>query len=353
MNEIPTIYTAASGAFPRIGKNSKGHKLRKVHTEFAKRLSTIEALHEAENEVAAEIVSEQEEVGLDILTDGLVRWFCPISHIAGRMEGVGQGEMHHFLDTNFHVRKAVVESLPQWKVPLIADELRFVATLTQRPIKAVLTGPATFLRYMQNESSHDDITVSIAYVHALQHEIELLSTLDGISTVSIDDPCLLDQKYPWVLFFQWYLMLYEAVHSGKRRLLLEIKTYGKPCADFLSNLFALPCDYLGFDCVTDKKIILRILQKPELLLDSKKGLALGVVDARNKIMEDPFMVERVVEPLFFYTKKSLILEPSRGLELLPRRYAKEKLNILVRTKEIFLDSALYKDTCKIQEKKSE
>src|SRR3989338_2683646 len=100
------IYTSIAGAYPRIGENSVGHELRNARHKFDQGLVGIKKIRELEDELALEVIKEQEKAGMDLITDGLVRWYCPMSHIAARMSGIERGEMHHYFHTNFHVRKA-------------------------------------------------------------------------------------------------------------------------------------------------------------------------------------------------------------------------------------------------------
>lgn len=343
------VYAVSGGSYPRIG-SAAGSELRKAWNLHAQKRASREEVQAAEQSVAEEIIREQVASGLDIITDGLVRWYCPISHIAGRMDGVSVGALHHFRDTNYHVRKAVVESVPEWKVPLVANELRFARGVTEKLLKAVLTGPATFFHYAENKTGKSRWEVVDAYVGAICREIMLLAEAEGIAIIQIDDPWLLNWPNEWTYFSHCYAMLYETLQKANGGILLEVKTYGSTCAHMLSNLFDLHCDYLGIDCVADKQAILRILQNPALLRKSGVGLALGIVDARNCIMEDPFMLERIVEPLLLYTELPLLLEPSCGLEFLPRRFAREKCKILAETKHLLVNSALYRDSVKASER---
>lgn len=337
------VYAISSGAYPRIGKNSAGHELRKIISMHLKRCAAREEVSALEDRVACEVLAEQKNMGLDIITDGLIRWYCPISHIAGRMHGVSEGALHHFLDTNFHVKKAVVSELPDWKVPLVADELRFAARQTACPLKAVLTGPATFLRYMVNESHHTRQEIGLAYASALAHEINLIASLEQVAIVHIDDPCILVSDEPWEYLYECYEILYSALHKKK---MLEVKTYGAKSSHLLRELLKIPCDYLGLDCVFEKNLVVRLLQSHQVWRGSGKGFSLGIVDARKKIMEDPAMLERSLELLFFYLARPLILEPASGLEFLPRRFAREKCGIVSHTKSCIEKSNFYRDILK-------
>lgn len=317
------VLVAASGSYPRLGVDSVGHELRKAWHAFDRGKISSEEIEAVEDRLAWEIIKEQENVGVDIITDGLVRWYCPVSHIAGKMAGVNIGALHHFLDTNFHVRKAVVEELPQWKEEIITKETAFLKKNTRKDIKAVITGPATLLRYTDNKISCSWKKIGEAYTKALAREIENLATVK-VPWIQIDDPCLLDiEENAWPLYSEWYGELKAASAESQ----MEVKTYGGAAGRLLPELFRLPVDYVGLDCISEPNL-LEILKKEKRLL-SQKGVALGIVDSRTKRLEDPLQLAASIMPLVEAAAFDVLLEPNYGLELNTRSYARKKLEILV------------------------
>lgn len=321
------VLVASSGSYPRIGAGSVGHELRKAWHAFDQGQINRQEVSAVEDRAALEIIKEQEATRTDIVTDGLVRWYCPISHIAGKMSGVKIGALHHFLDTNFHVRKAVVEDLPQWKEELITAEISFLKKNAKKDTKAVLTGPATLLRYSENKTSYSWERIGEAYTQVLAQEIVNLAK-EKVRWIQIDDPCLLDVEGSVLpIYSAWYGKLKNASPN----LNLEVKTYGGIVGKLLPQLFRLPVDYLGLDCVSDRDI-LEILGEERGLL-AQKGLALGVVDSRTKRMEYPENIAAVVGPIAEAAAFDVLIEPNYGLELNTRSYARKKLEILVRARE--------------------
>ncbi|MDP3792223.1 MAG: hypothetical protein Q8Q89_00680 [bacterium] len=169
------VYTSIAGAYPRIGENSLGHELRHARHQYDKGLIGIEGVQKLEDALVVEIIKEQERAGMDLVTDGLVRWYCPITHIAARMLGVEAGELHHYFHTNFHVRKATVRDLPQWKESLISSEVEFTKKNSKKGILAILPNPELLLRYTDNQSPFSLKAVEEAYLKALYKEAESIN----------------------------------------------------------------------------------------------------------------------------------------------------------------------------------
>ncbi len=330
------ILVSSSGSYPRIGRGSEGHNLRHAWHAYDQGKLDLTEVKVIEDRVAREVLKEQEDSGADIVTDGLVRWYCPVSQIAGKMYGVEKGALHHFLDTNFHVRKAVIKDLPRRETPFIVEEVRLAKAYAAKEIKAVLTGPSTLLRYSENHTQYSRERIGEAYTEALAQEIDDLIK-EGVRWIQIDDPCLLEEKKEnWPDYASWYKIIKRASPNSY----LELKTYGKSARGLLDYLFSLPVDYLGLDCVSNPQIIQELQANPAWL--SAKGVALGIVDSKTKKIENPQYLVQLVEPLLRnkIIKYPILLEPAYGLEFTARRYAKEKLRSLAKTKEILSEKIL-------------
>src|SRR3990167_11206919 len=77
-----------AGSYPRIGETPELQLLRRTQAALDRKESTPESLHAAEGALVKAALREQEEAGLDLVTDGQVRWNDPISHFAGKLAGI-------------------------------------------------------------------------------------------------------------------------------------------------------------------------------------------------------------------------------------------------------------------------
>lgn len=320
------ILTATGTSYPRLGKNSVGHDLRRARHDYDKGLKTKEEISRIEDSTVCEILEEQEKIGIDLVNDGCIRWYCPISHIAGRMGGVRKGPLHHFLVTNFHVRKAIVEELPRWKEPLVVDDFIYSRRHSIRIVSPVLTGPVTLLYYSNNLSKYSLEQVGLAYAEALAKELTLLQEA-GAWFIHLDDPLILNYDQNWDYIRELYSILAGSVASSR----LIVKTYGAKSCHMIPKLLELPCDTLGLDCVSDPDV--PYFLRDHRLVFQVKNFALGVVDSRNSLVEDPAELAFRLESVIPLRENLVFLEPSFGLEYLPRKFARKKLETLVMLKK--------------------
>lgn len=99
---------ASAGSYPRIGDSPELQVLRRTIALADRGERTTADLTDAEHEMTRRAIEEQARAGIELLTDSLVLWHDPISHLAGRLEGAEVGGLLRFFDTNFYVRQPVL-----------------------------------------------------------------------------------------------------------------------------------------------------------------------------------------------------------------------------------------------------
>ncbi len=315
------ILTASAGSYPRIGEEPGQQRCRRAYAAFEVGAIAESTFHTVEDQVAADIVREQTESGLDVVTDGLVRWYDPVSHTGRKLAGVTINGLLRYFDNNFYVRQPVVRDRITRTSSIVAAEYRFAARKSPRPVKAVLTGPYTLARHSVIETPHypDVAALTLAYADVLAVEMDELQAA-GASHVQIDEPAII--RHPEDL-----PILAEAlarVSAQKVNVELTLATFFGDVAPLLDELALLPVDVLALDLPASPTLAERLRRDPP-----QKRLALGIVDGRNTRMEDVPALARLVEPIAAAAREPLYVTSSCGLEYLPREHARRKLGILV------------------------
>src|SRR2546428_3671897 len=134
---------ANHSSYPRIGDDAEDQVLRRTIAQWEKREKTEQELRAAEDAMTERALREQIDAGLDLVTDGQIRWYDPISHLAGKLEGVKINGLLRFFDTNFYFRQPVITAKLQWKGPWIQEEFNFARKISKKTVKPILTGPYT------------------------------------------------------------------------------------------------------------------------------------------------------------------------------------------------------------------
>src|SRR5574337_1547113 len=104
------LLLANHSSYPRIGDDAGHQLLRRTIAQRDKGEKNDQEVRAAEDRMTELALQEQLEAGLDLVTDGQIRWYDPISHLAGKLEGVRINGLLRFFDTNFYFRQPVIHT---------------------------------------------------------------------------------------------------------------------------------------------------------------------------------------------------------------------------------------------------
>jgi 5-methyltetrahydropteroyltriglutamate--homocysteine methyltransferase len=320
---------ANHSSYPRIGDSPEGQLLRRTIAQREKGEKTDSELKAAEDRMTELAIAEQEQAGLDIVTDGLIRWYDPASHLAGKLAGIHINGLLRFFDTNFYFRQPIVNGKIERTSPLVVDEYAFAKGKTSKTVKAVLTGPYTLARLSLAKDAGAAQLGSLVdgYTKALAAEVGALADAGAIM-IQLDEPAIL--KHPQE--FGLLESSIKALADQKKTAQLILSTFFGDAVSLYSKLQALPVDVLCLDFTYSPKL-------PEVIATegSSKSLALGLVDGRNTRLEKVDEVARQIGEILPTIKSGgAYLTSSCGLEYLPRDRAQLKLKHLKTIKNTFL-----------------
>jgi len=322
------LILTTAGSYPRIGDAPELQRHRQAYAQRERGEIGEEAFRKVEDEATAEAIREQIEAGIDLVTDGQIRWYDPYSHLARGLEGIEINGLLRLFDTNCYFRQPVVKGRVRRKGPILLREYEFARSVSSRPVKPVLTGPYTLARGSILGGGYGSVrALASAYTEVLAEEVSGLSRA-GAPLIQLDEPAILHHPEDLNLLEEALVVLARA--RGTARLALHT-SFGD-VAPLYRDLQALPVDVLGLDFTYSPKL-------PALIAEagSQKVLALGVIDARNTKLETAERVFPILDTVLPALKASqAYLTPSCGLEFLPRDRARQKLETLKRIRDEYL-----------------
>jgi len=341
----PGLYLSSTGSYPRVGDAPELQLLQRTIAALDRGERTTADLLDAQNTVTRGAIADQVKAGLDVVTDGQIRWNDPISYLAGKLDNVVLQDSVPFFDTEKLCRQPLFTGAPLRRGNLVVAEYSFARNaLGHLPtpankagklaIKPVLTGPYTLAKFSlsgrsENGGAGTPATLearAMAYGEILAPEIEALSQC-GAEMIQIDEPAILRNPGDWSIFERALAPLLHARDKAKktnRKLELALYVYFDDCAPLYEKLLELPVDIVGVDLISSPKLSDMIVA-----IGSPKPLALGVLDGRNKHMEQAADVARKVQVLFPRIQGGrAYLGPSCGLEYLTSEIAVAKFALL-------------------------
>src|SRR3989338_10729590 len=215
-----TLETTIAGAYPKIGDTTEEQKLRRTLHCFDKNEIDEEELENVKNEVTEEAIHQQLDAGLDIVTDGLIRWDDPLTYLARRISGFGVHGLIRYFDTNTFYRQPIVETRLEYVKPILISDFQFAQEKSTKPIKAVLTGPYTIAKLSRNRFYREFKQLAFDLAHMIHKEAQALEEA-GCRYIQFDEPAILNHKQDLALFFQVYEIVTAQLSKSEKTLQLN------------------------------------------------------------------------------------------------------------------------------------
>jgi 5-methyltetrahydropteroyltriglutamate--homocysteine methyltransferase len=313
------VHTTVVGSYPRIGDMPEEQVLRRGIARLDKGEIDESALKSLEREVVQAVLRDQNDAGIEVVTDGQISWYDSQSHLAGKLASVEINGLVRYFDTNTYYRQPVVRGPVTWSGPILLDEWTFAKSHSNAPVKAVLTGPVTLASLALDKHYRSKKALALDLAAALAEEVDALARAGAVH-IQIDEPIV--TRHPEELALVAETLERIRARKGKANLILF--TYFGDVAKIYSDLLDAPADFIGLDLVQGAGTWSALAKH-----GSEKPLILGLIDARNTKEEDSAAVaKRVGELDGSIDLTASYLSPSNGLEFLPRDRARRKLRIL-------------------------
>lgn len=314
------LLSASTGSYPRIGDRPEQQQHRQAYAQHERGEISDEEFERVQDEVTRGVIEEQVRAGLDVVTDGQVRWYDPISHFARKLEGCEINGLLRFFDTNFYFRQPVIRGKLVRRESILKSEFTFARGIS-KSVKPVVTGPYTLARLSINRRGDGFQPLVDEFASVISQEVRELAEA-GAELIQIDEPAILKNPADFQVFEKAVQKV--AAEKGKSRVALY--TYFGDAMPLYQKLLKLPADVLGLDFTYSPKLPDAIAR-----FGCEKELGVGLIDGRNTKLEKENEVIGVLKLILPAVKSERVyLDPSCGLgDYLPREIAFKKLQNIV------------------------
>jgi 5-methyltetrahydropteroyltriglutamate--homocysteine methyltransferase len=282
-------------------------------------------LEEALKDATRLAVYDQLNAGIDIVTDGEMRRESYSNFFATALEGIDHENPGEALDRSGEPVKVprVVGPLRRPK-PVCVEDVKFLRSLTTRPIKYTVPGPFTMSQQAQNQYYATDRECALAYAAALNEEIRDLFAA-GADIVQIDEPYM--QARAAKAEEYGIEALNRAVEGIRGKICVHI------CFGYAALIHHRPSAYSFLPQLARANIHQVSIETAQSNLDCSilkqlpdKEILLGVIDLSTPTVETVDVVkERVRRALPYIEPERVVLAPDCGMKYLPRDAAYGKL----------------------------
>ena len=311
MSEI--LLTTSVGSLP------KPDYVLKARSSFVRGEISREELIDLERRATREWIEFQEAIGIDVIVDGEQYRGDMVAFFAEEMPGFGRGGLVRSYGNRYY-RKPIIDGPVRRDRPITLDWWRFAQSLTDRPVKGMLTGPYTIVDWSFNEH-YDTREQAVLDVARAIHEEALDLQAAGARYIQIDEPAVSTRMDELDLAIRALGIVTEG---------LEVHTITHICyGDFhhaYPKMLELPVDQLDLEMANSGYDLLDAFRGAPFT----KSIGLGVVDSHSHRIEsvDEVMagIERTLELI---PPDRVFVDPDCGLKTRTVEEAKGKLQVVV------------------------
>jgi 5-methyltetrahydropteroyltriglutamate--homocysteine methyltransferase len=294
---------------------------------------TGDALREAQDDATIVALREQEELGIDIVTDGEQRREGFIFHVARTWDGI---DLVNEGRKDVYRRRSAPRMVPRItgkvtrRSPATVEDVRFAKAYTKRPLKMALPGPMTVIDSALNEAYKDEADLAMDVAAAINAELLDLQAA-GCDMFQLDEPAM--TRYHEKVFAYGAAALDRCLQGVTVPTVVHL-CFGYPGGAGLQHHYTYP-ELL--DRLMQTKIggftveFARSDYDPAILKPYRDRLIVfGCVDPGNTPAPRVDEVKRrVARALDYLDPQRVLLAPDCGLMTISRDLAREKLRVMV------------------------
>ena len=240
---LPLLPTTTIGSFPQTGD------IREVRAKWRRNEITEQEYIGLIKQEIKDTIQRQETIGLDVLVHGEAERNDMVEYFGELLDGIAFTQFAWVQSYGSRcVKPPIIFGDIVRKKPMTVEWTRYAQSLTNKPVKAMLTGPITILcwSFVRDDLSRSSVAQQIAL--AISDEVEELIA-SGTQIIQIDEPAIREglpvKQSQWQEYLKWST---EAFCLSAAKAPAEIQIHSHMCYsefnDILPAIIALDADVL-------------------------------------------------------------------------------------------------------------
>ncbi|NOU95660.1 5-methyltetrahydropteroyltriglutamate--homocysteine S-methyltransferase [Paenibacillus sp. LMG 31456] len=313
--QLPLFPTTTIGSFPQSAEVRKARQLwrkdewsNKQYTDFIREQIDI-------------WIKLQEEIGLDVLVHGEFERTDMVEFFGEKLAGFAFTQNGWVQSYGSRcVKPPVIFGDVAFTGEMTVKETKYAQSLTQHPVKGMLTGPITIMNwsFVREDIPREQIAYQLAY--ALRQEVEALEQA-GIGMIQVDEPAVREglplKEEEQADYLAWAVKAFRIATCTVQET-TQIHTHMCYCEfhDMIDSIEAMDADVISIETSRSHGELIHSFE----LNTYKLGIGLGVYDIHSpripSVEEMTGMIERalrVLDPKLFWINPDCGLK-TRGFE---------------------------------------
>jgi len=304
----------------QVGSLPKPDSILAARSDFAKGRITRRELTELERRATEDWIRFQDDIGLDVLVDGEQYRGDMVAFFAEELEGFTTGGLVRSYGNRYY-RKPIATGEIARPQPITLEWWRFAQSLTDKPVKGMLTGPYTICDWSFNEAydTREDLVMALAEV--IRQEAHDLAAA-GARFIQIDEPAVSTRMDELDLAIKALGVVTDRLDG--------VETITHICyGDFhhaYPKMLDLPVDMIDLEMTNSNFDLLEDFRRHPFT----KSIGLGVVDSHSHRIESVDEVASGIRrSLEVIPPERTYVDPDCGLKTRTVDEAKDKLKVVV------------------------
>jgi 5-methyltetrahydropteroyltriglutamate--homocysteine methyltransferase len=307
---LPALPTTTIGSFPQTDD------LRTARAAFRSGKLDAAAYDERLRDEVRRAVSFQEEAGLDVLVHGEPERNDMIEYFGEQLSGYAFTKYGWVQSYGSRcVKPPIIYGDVARPVPMTVAWSSFAQSLTERPMKGMLTGPVTMLQwsFVRDDLPRADVCRQIAL--ALRDEVHDLERA-GIGIVQIDEPALREglplRRADWQAYLAWAVEAFRITAGGTSD---STQVHTHMCYsefnDIIEAVAAMDADVISIETSRSRMELLEAFTR----FRYPNGIGPGVYDIHSpRVPAEAEMADLVARALQVLEPEQLWINPDCGLK---------------------------------------
>ena len=307
---LPLFPTTTIGSYPQT------KEVRKTRADYKKGLISKQDYDKFIKEEIKKVIELQEDLELDVLVHGEFERTDMVEHFGQRLDGFAftkNGWVQSY--GSRCVKPPIIYSDVSRPEKMTVDEIVYAQSLTEKPVKGMLTGPVTILNwsFFRKDITKKEISFQIAL--ALKDEVLDLEKA-GIKIIQIDEAAFREgmplKKAKQKDYLDWAVKSFKLSNETVKT---ETQIHTHMCYsefnEILESIYAMDSDVISIEASRSQGEIIEVFEK----LNYDHGIGLGVYDIHSPRIPSTEEMEVIVErSIKVIDKKLFWINPDCGLK---------------------------------------
>ncbi len=312
--DLPPLPTTTIGSFPQTPD------IRRARARYGRGELSAEEYTAAMRAEIERVVRLQEEIGLDVLVHGEPERNDMVQYFAEHLDGFAVTE-HGWVQSygTRCTRPSILWGDVTRPAPITVEWARHAASLTDKPVKGMLTGPVTILAwsFVRDDQPLADTAAQVAL--ALRDEVADLEAA-GIGVIQVDEPALREllplREKDRPAYLEWSVRAFRLATSvAATQTQVHTHLCYSEFGDVIGAIDALDADVTSIEAARSRMEVLPELQAAGF----SRGVGPGVYDIHSpRVPSEEEVAELVGLAAGSVPPELLWVNPDCGLKT--RRY---------------------------------